>query len=130
MLLTLVSCNFFRAPGRDDCDKILGREQMVNILTDIYLYESFVLEYQHMEPSFRDSARYHYAAIFRHHEVHADDFDEALDCYLLDRREMDAIHEEMLNRLSIMESEAQQVEDDALEEFVPDVPISTVPDSL
>ncbi len=130
MLLTLASCTFFRAPGRDDCDKILTREQMTDILTDIYLYETFAREFQSMEPAFRDSARYYYAGIYHYHDVEAAVFQEALDCYLLDPREMDAIHEEILNRLSIMESEIQQVEDDALDDYLPDRSLTSPPDTL
>ncbi len=103
---------------------------MTNILTDIYLYETFVREYQQLEPAIRDSVKYHYAGIFQYYDVESAVFQEALDCYLLDQREMDAIHEEILNRLSIMESEVQQVEDDALDDYVPDRPLSTPPDTL
>ncbi len=127
----VASCTFFKAPGKDDCDKILAQNQMVDILTDIYIYEAFILEYQHIEPSFRDSSKYHYGGILSYHGVDPADFENALDCYLLDRHEMDVIHEKMLNRLSVIESEAQQVEDDALEQYVPETPpLDTVPDSL
>ncbi len=105
-LLVLGACTFFRAPGRDDCDKILSRDQMAEILTEIYLLETFISEYQHIERKIRDSAKYYYAGIFDHHVIDPADFDEALDCYLLDTREMDRIHEKILSRLSVMESEA------------------------
>ncbi len=130
MLLALVSCTFFRAPGRDDCDKILTREQMTDILTDIYLFESFARELQSLQPEFRDSAKYYYAGIYDYHDVEPAVFQEALDCYLLDQREMDAIHEEMLNRLSIMESELELVDEDALDDYVPERPLTTPPDTL
>ncbi len=130
MLLTLASCTFFRAPGRDDCDKILTREEMTDILTDIYLYETFAREFRSLEPAYRDSAKYHYVGIFQYYDIESAVFQEALDCYLLDQREMNAIHEEILNRLSIMESEVQQVEEDPLEDYVPDIPLSSPPDTL
>lgn len=107
VLLLQISCTFFRAPGRDDCDKILGREQMVAILADIYLLEAFLMEYQHVDRKVRDSSGYYYGGIFDRHGVDARDFEEALDCYLLDAREMERIHEDLLQRLSIMESEAE-----------------------
>lgn len=103
----LGACNFFRAPGRDDCDKILDREQMVSVLADIYILEAFLLEYQHVDRKVRDSAKYYYGGIFDHHGIKAADFEEALDCYLLDAREMEHIHEELLKQLSIRESEAE-----------------------
>ena len=100
------SCGFFRAPGKDKCDKILSKSQMTDILIDIYMLEAFIREYQQIEPKAKDSAFYFYEALFKRHSVERHVFEEALDCYLLDRRDMDTIHEEMLNRLSLIESEA------------------------
>lgn len=102
------SCRFFRAPGKDDCDKILPRDMMVEVLTDIYLLEAFLAEYQHIERRVRDSASYYYGGIFSAHGLDPFEFELALSCYLLDRNEMDLIHEMMLNRLSMMESEVEQ----------------------
>ncbi len=105
-VLLLASCGFFRAPGKDKCDKILSKSQMTDILIDIYMLESFIREYQQIEPAAKDSAVYYYEALFLRHGVTRSVFEEALDCYLLDRRDMDHIHEELLNRLSLIESEA------------------------
>ncbi len=109
LLLLVGACTFFRAPGKDDCDKILSRDQMADILTEIYILEAFFFEYQGIEYRITDSAEYYYGGIFRNYDVDPDDFEEALGCYLLDQREMDLIHEKMLNRLSLMESEAEQL---------------------
>ncbi len=108
LLLTLSACSFFRAPGKVDCDKLLSKEQMTAILSEIYLLESFLSEYQHIQRGVLDSAAYYYAGIFEHHQVAPEVFEEALYCYLLDRKEMDEIHEKILNDLSLMESESQQ----------------------
>ncbi len=104
LALALVSCGFFRAPGKDKCDKLLPREKMVDVLTDIYLLEAYIRDMQQFERHVRDSARYYYMGIFEHHRVDEAVFEAALDCYLLDKKEMDLIHEKMLNRLSIKES--------------------------
>ncbi len=106
LVFLFASCGFFRAPGKDKCDKILSKSQMTDILTDIYMLEAYIREYQQAEPAAKDSAVYYYEALFERHGVERSVFEEALDCYLLDRREMDLIHEEMLNRLSLIESEA------------------------
>ncbi|TVR41114.1 MAG: DUF4296 domain-containing protein [Bacteroidia bacterium] len=107
LLFTLGACTFFRAPGTDKCDKILDREQVADILADLYMLEAFLQEYQYIERESRDSVMYFYGGIFTYHEIDPVDFEEALDCYLLDAREMERIHEMLLNRLSLMESEAQ-----------------------
>ncbi len=108
-MLLFSSCNFFRAPGRDDCDKLLSRETMVDVLSDMYLLEAFLVEYQHVQRGVRDSSEYYYAGLFDRHGVEPEQFEAALECYLLDRREMDLIHEMMLNRLSVMETEEEQL---------------------
>ena len=113
--MLFASCGFFRAPGKDKCDKILPREQMTDILTDIYMLEAFLREYQHFEPDFQDSIQYYYRALFDKHEVDKEVFEEALNCYLLDRREIDIIHETMLNRLSLIESEIESKRREAQE---------------
>ncbi len=118
----LVSCNFFRAPGKDDCDKILPREIMADMLTDIYLLEAFLVEYQHIERRVRDSAMYYYGGMFTAHGVDPFDFEQALSCYLLDRNEMDLIHEMVLNRLSMMESEIEKQLIDQETDFIEMVP--------
>lgn len=101
----LTACGFFRAPGKDKCEKLLSREMMTNILTDIYLLESYIREHQHLGTGIADSTDYYYYRLLKKYDVELSIFEAALDCYLLDRQEMDAIHEEMLNRLSIKESE-------------------------
>ncbi len=108
LVLLFASCGFFRAPGKDKCDKILSKSQITDILTDIYMLEAYIREYQQVEPAAKDSAVYYYKALFERHGVERIVFEEALDCYLLDRREMDLIHEEMLNRLSLIESEVDK----------------------
>ncbi len=107
IFIFVASCGFFRAPGKDKCDKILPREKITDILTDIYMLEAFLREYQHVEPDFKDSVQHFYHALFDKHEVDKEIFEEALNCYLLDRREIDIIHETMLNRLSLIESEIE-----------------------
>ncbi len=130
MALLLASCTFFRAPGTDDCEKILEREHMKDILTDMYLLDAYMTEYQHAEPKLRDSLWHYYGGVFIKHNVSPEEFRTALDCYLLDRDELNAIHEEILNRFSVMESELEYVDQDVLDEFIPDVPPGVAPDTL
>ncbi|GEM_PF-1659110 len=126
----MVSCTFFRAPGADDCDKILERDQMKDILTDMYLLDAYLAEYQYSQPKVRDSIWHYYGGIFHKHNVTAHDFHMALECYLLDRDELDAIHEEILNRMSVMESELEYLDIEVLDDYIPDIPLGVVPDSL
>lgn len=123
LLLFLAGCTFFRAPGRDRCDKILSREKMTDLLTDIYLLEGYLLELQSINPQLQDSIADYYAGLLDRHDVTYQEFEQALSCYLLHEREMQQIHEDVLQRFSIMESQS--------EPFMPDSqpPGSQMPDS-
>lgn len=106
LVFYLASCGFFRSPGKDRCDKKLSKEQMTDILTDIYMLEAYIREYQRTEPAAKDSAKYFFEVLFLRHGVEKSVFEKALDCYLLDREAMEIIHEDILTRLSLIESEA------------------------
>lgn len=105
--LLLAGCTFFRSPGRDRCDKILPREKMTELLADIYLLEGYLLEMQSINPEMQDSVADYYAGLFDKHGVTHQEFEQALSCYLLHEREMLQIHDELLQRYSIMESQVE-----------------------
>lgn len=107
MCLLAGSCGFFRSPDRERCHKIISREQITNILADIYLMEGYLSDRLTIQPNLIDSIDYFYAGIFHKHAVSIVDFRQALDCYLLFEAEMEQIHEEILNRLSLKMSEAE-----------------------
>lgn len=106
MVLLLGSCGFFRSPEKERCRRLLPIEKVTNILTDIYLMEGFLSDLQVRNPVTRDSVDYYFAGIFETHGVSFDEFKQALDCYLLYGDDMETIHEEILNRLSIKLTEA------------------------
>lgn len=114
LLLLMGSCGFFRSPEKERCRRLLPRELVTDILTDMYLLEGYLSERQNYHPQTRDSADYYYAAIFDNHGISHAEFRQALDCYLLHPDEMMAIHEEILNRLTIQMTEA----DAELEQFM------------
>lgn len=107
LLLLAGSCGFFRSPARERCQKIIPREQLTNILTDIYLMEGYLSDLQTRKPEVRDSVDYYFAGIFLEHGVSKAEFQQALDCYLLFENEMELIHEEILNRLSLKMTQAE-----------------------
>ncbi|MEE4176430.1 MAG: DUF4296 domain-containing protein [Bacteroides sp.] len=106
LALMLGSCDFFKSPDREPCHKILPIEKMTDILTDIYLMDGYLSNRQNNLHQTRDSVEYFFAGVFAKHEITYEEFKEAMDCYLLHREDMDKIHEEILNRLSIKMSEA------------------------
>lgn len=111
ILLTLLigGCNFFRAPGTDDCDKIIPQNKMMDLLAEVYMLEAFLQEAKSSSPGLQDTIRYYYAGLFLKHGVTHWEFDQALRCYLLSEADMLEIHDEILRRFSIYETEIRYI---------------------
>jgi hypothetical protein len=106
IVLFVAGCGFFRSPEKERCRRILPKEKVTDILTDIYLMEGFLSDQQVRNQETRDSVDYYFAGIFDTHGVSFEKFKQALDCYLLYSNDMETIHEEILNRLSLKLTEA------------------------
>lgn len=123
-LLMLNGCTFFRSPGKDDCDKILPREKLTDILTEMYLLEGYFIELQAFNPGLQDSLAHYYSGLFEKHGMSFTEFETALSCYLLHEDDIQQIHEEILQRYSIMESQIEPIKPEGLREDTPEVPDS------
>jgi len=104
LIIIAGACNFFRSPGKDKCDKIVSREKMTDILTDVYLMEGYLQETSIVSYQTYDSIMYYYAGLFDKHGITRHIFIEALSCYLLNENDIHVIHDSVLQRLSILES--------------------------
>ena len=100
----LPSCDVFSDKG--ECERIIEEDKMVEIMIDIYLLESYIQVESRSRSSMRDSVDYYYAGLFEKHDVSKETFDKAFECYSLDGEKVTYLQEEVLNSLSIMESEA------------------------
>jgi hypothetical protein len=96
--ITFSGCNFF---GGNNCR--IERRTMVNVLTDVFLLESLMSQHQSIH-EIRDSIPYYYAGIFQKHNITADQFNRAFECYILDEQDMIWIMDEVLSSLSIIQS--------------------------
>lgn len=106
VLPAMSACSYFRSPEKEKgCEKLLPKHAMIDLLTDIYLLESFMVEERLYTAPNRDTLVYYYAGLFDQHGVDPWVFDQALACYLRHTTTMLQINEEILNRLLIMESE-------------------------
>ena len=117
-MIMLAGCNFFRAPGKDQCEKMISKEKMTDLLTDVYILEGFLQEVKVTSPNLNDTIMHYYGGLFEKHEVTMWEFQEALSCYLLHEREIQMIHDEVLQRLSMLESEIM-AQAEKTEEFEP-----------
>jgi hypothetical protein len=107
--IMVTSCNFFRAPGKDKCDKIISVKKMTDILEDIYLLEAYLLNAQSVHINRHDSMIYYFGGVFEKHGVTKWEFEMALNCYLLNEKDMLIIHDEILQRFSLLQSKAEQI---------------------
>lgn len=106
--LAATSCNFFRAPGKDKCDKIIPINKMTDLLEDVYLLEATLINPPGNYYRIVDSAQYYYGGLFEKHGVTKWEFEQALNCYLLNERDMLTIHEKLLERFSLFQTKVEQ----------------------
>lgn len=87
-------------------DYIIPKDQLVDIMVDIYIVESAnnmrILDRDTTNPSYGDF----FSAVMEKHDFALEDYERSLQYYALDPEEINAIYDETLERLSKMESEA------------------------
>jgi len=106
-LFLLGSCRFFQSAEREVCDKILSREEMTQLLFDLYFTEGFLADRQAHMGVPQDSVALFFDGVFEEHGISYETFQEALNCYLMHPDEMTAIHEALLTRLKIERTQIQ-----------------------
>lgn len=108
ILILIVSCDLFKRPN--ECEKIIEKEKMIDIMTDMYLMEAFIYNELELRTSTekRDTVPYFYAGLFHKHNITKDNFHKAFRCYASDREAIDYINEEVLNIISIRHSKEWQ----------------------
>ena len=103
--LSMLSCTFLT--GRSKCERIIEKEKMVEVMTDVYLLEAYIRITGNERPEIRDSTEYFFTGLFKKHEITRETFDDAFKCYSLDRELMEYLNEEVLNAISIIETRMQ-----------------------
>ncbi|MFW6224069.1 MAG: DUF4296 domain-containing protein [Bacteroidota bacterium] len=104
-VLTLSSCTWFASES--ECEKILDRRTMTNVLTDVFLLEAQITN-QTAATEIRDSIPNYYAGIFNKYNITQKEFEEAYECYLLDQENMTRVMDEVLSALSIQQSKIDE----------------------
>jgi hypothetical protein len=95
------SCTWFSS--EKPCHKIIKKQTMVKILTDVFLLESQFSQYQ-SPTGIMDSIPYFYAAVFAKYDITSQQFDEAFECYMLDKENMTLLMDDVLSSISIIQS--------------------------
>ena len=88
-------------------DDLIEVEKMVNIIAEVEIAESALRQKQNYGHEVNRVKEEFYTAIFNKYEVTKDQFDRSLAYYKKDLETIDAIYEQVINRLSVIESEVQ-----------------------
>lgn len=104
-LLTLAAC-YRNAPSPNfDMDKVLPQDTMVVLMTEMQLVDGAVgLKSRTGQPVWELSNAYT-GMILKKHGIDREIFGESIRYYSFHIEKMDAIYEEVINRLALMESE-------------------------
>jgi hypothetical protein len=107
LALALGSCSYFKKDNI--CEDVMEKEKFVEIITDLYLLEAhFETFHQHKIEDFQDSLSIYYNALFHKHQVTKEQIHEAINCYVLERKMINQIHDEIINSLSLMEEKSNE----------------------
>jgi hypothetical protein len=107
VVLAFSSCSFFKTDN--PCGDVLEQEKFVEVITDLYLLEAhFETMHQHKIEDFQDSLSIYYNALFHKHQVTKEQIYDAINCYVLERKMINQIHDEILNSLSLMEEKSNE----------------------
>lgn len=102
---SMVSCGII---GSDNpCEKHMEKQQMIDILTEVYLLEAHV-SHQQTGTNIRDSLPHLYGGLLQKYGVSTEQFEMAFECYMLNRDLMNNVLDEVLSNLSIARSKADE----------------------
>lgn len=109
LVIFLHSCGFFSSDN--PCDHTIEKQKMIELMGEVILLETYLSSNQ-TQAGVRDSVEIYYAGLFQKYEVTALEYQEALECYMLDEKMMTQMLDEVLSDLSILNSKADEKKDD------------------
>lgn len=106
-LLILFSCTRPVVTRPPEPAGLIPKDSMTSILVDIHLAEA-IMHYKEKNGEKASDYKYElYKSIFDKYSTSENDFENSFNYYQSDVEEMDAIYQEVLNRLSKLQSEPQ-----------------------
>jgi hypothetical protein len=88
-------------------ENLIGIDKMVDLLAEVEIAESALRQKQNYGQEISKVKEEFYTAIFERYEVSKEQFDQSLDYYKQDLETIDMIYEQVITRLSVIESEVQ-----------------------
>jgi len=110
MVVWLVMPSCYEAYREAEVEKpvnLISHDSMVVILADVEVAESALRQKQNMGHEITDLEEQYYHSVFRKHKITRGQFDSSLAYYKQDMAVMNKIYEDVITRLSLMESQIQ-----------------------
>ncbi len=108
LILLLSSCyNTHDGNKIPNPNELIDRDKLVLVITDMEIAESTIREKHNLGQEIDGLQEEYYLAIFEKHEITKEQFDNSMVYYKQDLDELNDIYEEVITRLSVMESEVE-----------------------
>lgn len=108
LILLLSSCyNIHDGKKIPKPDDLIDRDKLVLVITDMEIAESTIREKLNLGQEIDGLQEEYYYAIFEKHDITKEQLDNSMAYYKQDLDELNDIYEEVITRLSVMESEVQ-----------------------
>jgi hypothetical protein len=88
-------------------DDLIVRDTLIHLLAEIELIESAIRDKQNLGHEIDDLNEAFYATVFKKYNVSREQFNRSMDYYKQNLEEMDDIYEDVISRLSVIESQIQ-----------------------
>lgn len=110
--LLLTAC--YTAPENETApapENLIDRDKLVLIIADVEITESALRQKQNVGHEIKNIKETYYHSIFSKYNISREQFDSSMTYYKQDPEVMDKIYEDVITRLSMMESEIQLEEE-------------------
>ena len=107
-LLLLCSCySTHEPPPEAPPDNLIDKDKVVLIMADVEIAEAALRQKENQGHEIAETSEAYYYAIFASYEVSKEQFDSSMAYYRRDMEALNEIYEEVITRLSVIESEIQ-----------------------
>jgi hypothetical protein len=110
--ILLLSCYHENHPKVDTPEHLISRDDMVNVLTDIYVTEGILTYHRMNQESTDEISTNYYKKVFQEHQITHRILKDNLRYYNSSPEEMEEILDEVLAKLSKMQAEITAMKED------------------
>ena len=96
-------------------DPPIGFDTMSDILVDMHLAQSSIKQMQVKRKDIEGKAELYHSLIFKKHGVSKEDFELSMEYYNYRSEELKLLYEEVITKLSLMDSEIKSLQKDTVQ---------------